>query len=107
MHDVALLDDADFEGRGIYLARWKTRDGCRVVYCVDSHGTKLRHVALRGTVTLEAAIEVLTATLDRDDPVPQLRLVRADAPVVRRERVPTAAVLALHGLIRRQSPPRA
>lgn len=67
--------------RGVYLVRFRTAHGERVVAAVDSSGRTIRKVVVRGMVTRAAAERLCWATLNEKDPVPQLRLVsEAAAP---------------------------
>lgn len=67
----ALMEQA----RGVYLAWWQ-KDGCRVLYAVNSRGQFVRSVLLRSGVSYQRAHAWLSQLLDRVDPVrPKLELV--------------------------------
>ena len=74
------------------------------MYALDSDGSLVDHLQIKGTVTYEVAERFLSAKLDAVDPKPTLHLVKEERPAIRAEKVSPAVLLALHGLIRPQRP---
>lgn len=70
------------EQRGVYVAP-HTIDGCPFLYAIKRNGDRLpRIVVLRPDVDRGAAVEYLTAQLDRHDPGPRLVVEAAAAPAL-------------------------
>lgn len=66
--------------RGVHCPPWLDRHGRRLLVAVDSRGRRIAEVGVAPWVDYRAAWRDLAAFLDREDPAPVLRLVKADAP---------------------------
>jgi hypothetical protein len=71
-----LRSDGDLEARGVYFARYKTIDGQRIAYAIDSRHRELTRTAITHAADADRVVGVLWDLLDMVDPAPRLQLLK-------------------------------